>query len=107
MMAWHARVEAFAESIAGFAPDDAAQHWLVLVDEWEALPKTSEDEDAFRSPGSFFALLSVLPPPAAWSALEKLVATRPLEGDAAIMNRVLRVLVAALRRNYAALHENE
>ncbi|NQU41581.1 MAG: hypothetical protein HQ523_16670 [Lentisphaerae bacterium] len=107
------RVMAFRKASPALPPADAAQQWLTLLDDFAALPReprpdygdfmpmdpfagTLDDFDA--SSLSLSHVISALPGPESWAALDDAIAARPDEtADARERNAALRVLIDFLR----------
>ena len=71
-------LKSFRESVTNLTPTDAAQRWLDLVDLADKVQ--SQQVQIYNQGGSPIQpddLMGALPPPTAWSALAKAVATRP------------------------------
>lgn len=115
-------VEAFRQTYADLAPETAAEQWLALVDGFAALPKDQSmgygyhfANDPFggmasplkASSVSLPAIVSLLPGPAAWDALDNAVAKRKgSTAEARKRNAALRILMDLLQGRLDGVGEN-
>ncbi len=79
------------KKLEALAPAEAAATWLAVYDEWLA---ESKDARAGHHELPFSELFNVLPAPAAWPELVRLIEARPVEGnnEAQIRSLALRML---------------
>ncbi len=106
------KLEVFQSQSTNLPPAQAAAQWLALVDEFET--QSGESLNRMRSgsrfliPLQFSDVLKVLPPPSAWSELEKAVEARPAaEGGAKQKKELaLRLIAHTLTRNTARRAED-
>ena len=70
------RVKDFGEKSAALPPEQAARTWVDLADRFVALAVKPPKGLSESQPSGFAEIVAVLPPPAAWPALERIVAAR-------------------------------
>ena len=92
------------------APQDAAEHWLSLVDRYFVLaskPIDPTDSEVIMQPLQFQAVVATLPSPNAWNALATAVESRPQgKGAMAVRELCLRLLVHMLTNNQKAQRDD-
>lgn len=88
----------FEQNSATLAPTDAAQRWLGLVDRTATIMRQEgQSFNPTATPITGNDLLAALPPPAAWSDLDRAIIARPPPQDSEQMREMgLRLLAAAL-----------
>lgn len=98
---FRADLKAFGQSSTSLTPVVAASQWLALVDRAASLQSRRGDSSASQLV-TLEEVLSVLPPPASWSAIASAAYARPAgTGSTAMRNDGLRLLGAALTRDNA------
>ena len=90
-------VTSFAKSSASLAPADAARQWLALLDRNLAL--RAEPSQMEMAQGLTQQVVAVLPGPASWPELQKLVDARDPAKQTNPMNQALLVLVVHTLNN--------
>ncbi|MFI5384643.1 MAG: hypothetical protein ACHQ50_00835 [Fimbriimonadales bacterium] len=87
-----ADLQGYIRTSSAMAPRKAAERWLALVDRGQALPRRPTYNGSPTPVGSMGAVFGVLPRPAVWPEIDKIVAKRP----ATLPNLTLHLLFTRL-----------